>query len=642
MVTIEEIIKNIKNYNPNADFNLVRKAYILASKFHQGQKRSGGEDFIEHPVEVANILLDMHADVSTICAAFLHDAAEDTQFKIEDVKREFGNEIASLVEGVSKKMKVKFTTGEEYGAENIRKILFATTKDVRVILIKLADRLHNMQTLKVLREDKQKRIAKETIEIYAPIAHKLGMWTMKGMLEDLSFKYLEPKAYAEIKSKINEKRETREEKKEKIIKILEEKLKENHIKANISGRAKYFYSIYNKMKEKHKSFDEIYDLIAVRLIVQNKSECYSTMNLIHQVWKPVSERFKDYIANPKPNGYQSLHSDVKTPFNIVLEIQIRTLDMHYKAKYGVAAHWRYKGTERDKIFDRRIAWLEQILDWQRESKSKDFVKSLKIDLFQDELVVFTPRGDPVILPEGSTPIDFAYEVHTDIGNYCSKAEINNKIVPLNTKLSSGDIINIMTQKNAKPSRNWLSVAVTNRAKSKIRQKLGMVSEKDVKALRIAQEDTGFKMNLTNFLDYKGKNQLKMSKCCQPQYGDEILAFMMKDKTISVHKKECVNLATIKNNKQVSLNWKSGDKTIKNLDIYVKDRIGLIEDLLNLLANEKVIVLSINIKSVKNHLMISLKIKIETNERFNDIQEKIKNLDGVIDTKTRRKFLFFET
>jgi GTP diphosphokinase / guanosine-3',5'-bis(diphosphate) 3'-diphosphatase len=641
MVTVEEIINKVNEYNPNADVNLIRKAYAIASKFHQGQKRLGGEDFIEHPVEVAKILLDMHADVPTICAALLHDAIEDTKFSIEDVKREFDNEIASLVEGVSKIMKVRFKTGIEYGAENIRKVLFATTKDVRVILIKLADRLHNMQTLKYLREEKQKRIAKETMDIYAPIAHKLGMWTMKGMLEDLAFKYLETNEYKKIKEKINEKREKREEKNEKIINILKNKLAENHIEATVSGRAKYFYSIYRKMKQKNKSFDEIYDLIAVRVIVQSKAECYRTLNLIHQMWKPVPGRFKDYIANPKPNGYQSLHSDVQTPFGVVLEVQIRTMDMHYKAKYGVAAHWRYKGTERDKIFDRRIAWLEQILDWKRESKSKDFVESLKIDLFQDELVVFTPKGDPIILPEGSTPVDFAYEVHTDIGNHCSKAEVNGKIVPLSTKLSSGDIIHIVTQKNAKPSRNWLSFVETNRAKSKIRQKLGMVSEKDAKALRVAQESKDHKINLTKFLDYKGKKQLKISKCCSPQYGDPIAAFIMKDGSISIHKKDCINIATLKNNKQVPIKWKSRDRTIKNLEVYVKDRIGLIEDLLNLLAEEKVAVLSINIKSVKDHLMISLKMKVESTNKFNIVNEKIKRLDGVMDIKVKRKFLFFE-
>ncbi len=641
MSKIESLIEDIKKYNTNSDFGIVRKAYNFAYRLHQGQKRLGGEDYIEHPFEVAKILVDMHADVSTICAALLHDCIEDTKINMNQIEREFGDEISSLVEGVSKIMKVDFKTGEDYGAENIRKVLFATTKDVRVILIKLADRLHNMQTLKHFREDKQKRISKETMEIYSPIAHKLGMWTMKGMLEDLSFKYLEPKAYSEIKMKINEKREKREEKKEKIINILEEKLNQNHINANVSGRAKYFYSIYRKMKQKNKSFDEIFDLIAVRIIVENKSDCYRTLNLIHQIWEPVPGRFKDYITNPKPNGYQSLHSDVKTPLGVVLEVQIRTLNMHYKAKYGVAAHWRYKGTERDKLFDRRIAWLEQILDWKRESKSRDFVESLKIDLFQDEIVVFTPKGDPIILTEGSTPIDFAYEVHTDIGNHCSKAEVNNKIVPLNTKLNSGDIINIITQKNAKPSRNWLSFVVTNRAKSKIKQSLGMVSERDAKALRVAQESDDYKINLLNFLDYNGNKQLKISKCCNPQYGDNIKAFVMKDGSISIHKSDCVNLATLVNNKEIPMKWKQKDRTIRTLMIYVRDRIGLIEDLLNMLAEKEVVVLSINVKSVKEHLVISLRMKIDEAEKLNKLVLDIKKINDVIDIKLRKRFLFFE-
>ncbi len=641
MNQIEEITEEVKKYNPDADINLIKKAYNFAKKVHLGQKREGGEEFIEHPLEVARILLEMHADVPTICAALLHDITEDTKISIEDIKKEFGKEITSLVEGVSKIMKVKFKTGADYGAENIRKVLFATTKDVRVILIKLADRLHNMQTLRHLREDKQKRIAQETMDIYAPIAHKLGMWSMKGMLEDLAFKYLEPKAYNEIKDRINEKREKREEKKEKIIKILEEKLKENHINAVISGRAKYFYSIYKKMKEKNRTFDEIYDLIAVRVIVDSVAECYRALNSIHQIWQPIQGRFKDYIAKPKPNGYQSLHSDVKTPFGVILEVQIRTLEMHYKAKYGVAAHWRYKGTERDKIFDRRIAWLEQILDWKRESKSKDFVESLKIDLFQDEIVVFTPKGDPIILPEGSSVIDFAYEVHTDIGNYCSKAEVNDKIVPLNTKLNSGDIIRIITQKNAKPSRNWLSFAITNRAKAKIKQRLGISVEKDAKAIRTAQEKKDYKINLAKFLDYKGNKPLKISKCCNPQYGDPINAFVMKDGTITIHKSDCENIATLRNNRQVPIKWKSRDKTIKTIEVHVKDRIGLIEDLLNMLAEEKVIMLSINIKSIKDHLKITLKMKIESNEEYKIIKEKIRQIRDVLDIKPKKRFLFFK-
>ena len=640
---IDVIIDEVKKYNADADTALIKKAYNYANRLHGGQKREGGEEFIQHPIEVVKILLEMHADVPTICAALMHDVAEDTKFNIEDVKREFGNEIASLVMGVSKPVKVNFKTGDEYVAENIRKVLFATTKDVRVILIKLGDRLHNMQTLSHLREDKQKRIAQETMDIYVPIAHKLGMWSMKGQLEDLAFKYIYPKEYQEIKNKVNEKREKREEKKEKIMKILEEKLEENHIKASVSGRAKYFYSIYKKMIEKGRTFDEIYDLIAVRIIVENKSDCYRTLNLIHQFWEPIPGRFKDYITNQKPNGYQSLHSDVKTPFDVILEIQIRTIDMHYKAKYGVAAHWRYKGTERDKIFDRRIAWLEQILDWKRESKSKDFVESLKIDLFQDELVVFTPKGDPIILSEGSTPIDFAYEVHTDVGNHCSKAEVNGKVVPLNTKLNSGDVINIITQKNAKPSRNWLSIAITNRAKAKIKQNLGMGKERDPKSSRIAQElkEREYEINPAKFLDYKGKKQLKISKCCSPQYEEHIAAFLMKDGTISVHKKECINTSSFEKNKQVPIKWKTRERGIRTIEIFVKDRIGLIEDLLNLLAKEKITVLSINIKSVKDHLKITLKMKTESVEEYKNLKENIKKIKDVIDLKIPKRFLFFE-
>jgi GTP diphosphokinase / guanosine-3',5'-bis(diphosphate) 3'-diphosphatase len=644
MWDIEELIKEIKEYDDHADFVLIRKAYNYAKKIHIEQKRESGEEYIMHPLEVARILIEMRADTETICAALLHDVAETTKVDIEKIKTEFNQEIANLVEGVTKTIKIEFKSGEEYSAENIRKILLATTKDIRIILIKLADRLHNMRTLKFLREDKQKRIAKETVEIYAPIAYKLGIWEWKGELEDLALRYLEPEVYQDLKGKINRKREEREEKAREIIKQIDDQLRENNIDAKVFGRAKYFYSIFQKMKKDNKTFDEIYDLIGIRVIVKTIPECYAALAIIHHMWKPKPGRFKDYIAVPKSNGYQSLHTDVVTPLGEILEVQIRTQEMHYMAEQGVAAHWRYKGTERDKKFDQKIAWLKQILDWKQSSETaKEFIETLKIDLFEDEIVAFTPKGDPIIIPEGSSPIDFAYEVHTDIGNHCSKAEVNGSIVPLDYKLKSGDIIYIITQKNAKPSRNWLNFVVTTKAKTKIKQILGLSVERDPKQARVQheQKDEERVYNLVSFLEYEGKAPLKISKCCNPQYEDEIAAFVMKDGTVSVHKKNCPNIATLTENKPVPIKWKSHDRSIKTIEILVKDKIGLIEQILNTFSELQINVLSINIKTSKENLLVSIKIKIDDQEQLNFAISKLKSIKNILEVKLKTKwFIFF--
>jgi len=382
-------------------------------------------------------------------------------------------------------------------------------------------------------------------------------------------------------------------------------------------------------------------LIGIRVLVKTIPECYAVLAIIHNLWKPIPGRFKDYIAVPKLNGYQSLHTDVITKIGEILEIQIRTIDMHYLAEQGIAAHWRYKGTERDKKFDQKIAWLKQILDWKQHSETaKEFIESLKIDLFQDEIIVFTPKGDPIILPEGSTPVDFAYEVHTDVGNYCSKAEVNGEIVPLDYELKSGDIIYIITQKNAKPSRNWVNIAKTNRAKTKIKQRLGLSQERDPKQARLQQEDDERIYSLVKFLDYDGKAPLKLSKCCNPQYEDEIVAFVMKEGVVSVHKKDCPNIATLSDNKPVPIRWKTQDRTIKTIEITVRDKIGLIEQILNIFSEQKLNVLSINIKTAKENLLVSVKIKIEDQEQVNLAINKLKAINNIIDVKLKQKWFFF--
>ncbi len=622
---LKSIIDEVKSYDRNADMKLIKKAYELSKKAHAGQKRYSGEDYFSHPVDVVRILLELKPDTETICAALLHDVIEETPHSLKDINNEFGEEIASLVEGETKTTKVNFDSPEAYTAENWRKILLATTKDVRVILIKLADRLNNMRTLKHLREDKQKRISKETMEIYAPIAHKLGLYSIKGELEDLSLRYLKPDIYQYLKKRINEKRTNREENAEVIINLVKKKLQEKKIEyIEVSGRAKYFYSIYKKMIADKKSFDEIYDLIAIRIIVKNIPECYRVLAEIHQLWKPVPGRFKDYIAVPKSNGYQSLHTDLATPFDVVLEVQIRTLDMHYVAKYGVAAHWRYKGTERDKKFDKRISWLEQVLDWKRKAPN-EFLETLKVDLFRDEIVVFTPKGDPVILAEGATPVDFAYEIHTKIGDSCSKARVNKKLVSLDYKLKSGDVVYIITNPNAKPSRSWLSFAVSSKAKQKIRSYLGIESDIDPKQQR-NKEDM---INLLKYISYEGKkSQLKISKCCNPQFEDSIVAFRTKDGTITVHKTDCPNIHTLAKDKKVKVKWNVPQKEIRTINVYVEDKLAMVEQILNTLLESKVNVLSINMKPHKRSILITLKIKIDKKDDLDKTTGVIKEIKHV--------------
>jgi len=482
-----------------------------------------------------------------------------------------------------------------------------------------------MRTLKYIRPDKQKRISKETMEIYAPIAHKLGLYTIKGELEDLSLRFLKPDIYQYIKNKINEKRATREKKAEMIMDIVKEKLQKAQIKLlEISGRAKYFYSIYKKMVSEKKSFEEIYDLIAIRIIVEDIPSCYRVLAEIHQLWKPIPGRFKDYIAVPKSNGYQSLHTDVATPFDVILEVQIRTMKMHYTAKYGVAAHWRYKGTERDKQFDKRISWLEQVLDWKRKAGG-DFLESLKVDLFQNEIVVFTPKGDPVILPEGATPIDFAYEIHSRIGDSCTKAQVNKKLVSLDYSLKSGDVVYIITSPTGKPSRNWLSFVKTNKAKQKIRSTLGIEIDHDPKQSRNKKKD----INLLKYISVESKKApVKLSKCCNPKFNDPIVAYRMKDKTITIHKKDCPNIHTLIRSNKLKVSWNVPKKQIKDINIYIEDKLGMVEGILNSLLKSRVNVLSINLRPHKRNVLVALKIKADSDKEVNKTVEVLKKIKHV--------------
>ncbi|WBW50652.1 bifunctional (p)ppGpp synthetase/guanosine-3',5'-bis(diphosphate) 3'-pyrophosphohydrolase [Peptoniphilus equinus] len=468
---INQLIEEIKKYNPGADFDQIMAAFNLANACHKGQKRNSGEDYIIHPVKVAIILAGMNMDVPTIIAGLLHDTIEDTDVTFEDIEKQFGNEIALLVDGVTKLKKLNYQTKQEKQAENIRKMVLAMAKDIRVIIVKLADRLHNMRTLEYMTEEKKREKALETIEIYAPIADRLGMSRIKWELEDLSLRYLDPDKYYDLVEMVNKRRHERESLIQNIISELKQNLSKLGIVADINGRPKNFYSIYKKMEHKGKTFDEIYDLSAVRVLVEDIKDCYGVLGVVHTLWKPIPGRFKDYIAMPKPNKYQSLHTTVIDNHGETFEVQIRTYEMHQTAEYGIAAHWKYKaGVSKSTSFDENLTWLRQLLEWQKDlSDPDDFMETLKIDFFADEVFVFTPQGDVINLPEGSTPLDFAYRIHSQVGNTCTGAKINGRIVPLDYQLKSGDIIEVITNANSGPSLDWLKIVKSPQAKKKINQ-----------------------------------------------------------------------------------------------------------------------------------------------------------------------------
>lgn len=471
-MTLDDVIEKLKNYNPNADLSLLRRAYDFAEQAHEGQTRISGEAYITHPLSVAMILVELEMDLETLLAGLLHDVVEDTDVTLEQLNKLFGKEVAHLVDGVTKLGKFEFKSKEEHQAENLRKMLLAMAKDIRVILIKLADRLHNMRTLDACQEEKRKEISKETIEIYAPLANRLGIYHLKWELEDLSFRHMMSDKYYGLAEQIAKTRDKREEYIANVIGVLNEKLASMGIEADISGRPKHLYSIYEKMQEQQKELSEIYDVMAVRIVVNTIRDCYASLGIVHTMWIPIPGRFKDYIAMPKTNMYQSLHTSVIGPQVEHLEIQIRTHEMHRTAEYGIAAHWRYKeGGKEDKDQDTKLAWLRQLLEWQHDLRdAKEFMENLKVDLFSDEVFVFTPKGDVYDLPAGSVPLDFAYQIHTQVGHKCVGAKVNNRIVTLDYKLKNGDVVEIITSKQSPgPSRDWIKVAKTPHARNRIRQ-----------------------------------------------------------------------------------------------------------------------------------------------------------------------------
>ena len=705
---IEELIEKIKKYNPELDEEMLRRAYKLAYDHHKGQKRNSGEDYIIHPLNVAMILADMHMDTPTIIAGLLHDTIEDTDVTYDDIKNMFREEIANLVDGVTKLKKLNYKTKQEKQAENIRKMVLAMAKDIRVIIVKLADRLHNMRTLEYMTDAKKKEKALETLEIYAPIADRLGMSKIKWELEDSSLRYLDPENYYQLMDMINKRRNEREDLINSTIKTLKENLDKIGIKSDIHGRPKNFYSIYKKMKIKGKAFDEIYDLSAIRVLVDDIKDCYGVLGVVHTLWKPIPGRFKDYIAMPKPNNYQSLHTTVIDDNGETFEVQIRTYKMHQVAEYGIAAHWKYKsGQTKTTSFDENLTWLRQLLEWQKEfNDPNDFIETLKIDFFSDEVFVFTPNGDVINLLEGSTPIDFAYRIHSAIGNTCMGAKISGRMVPLDYVLKSGDIVEIITSENASPSRDWLKIVKSNQAKKKIQQyfkikdrdrnieigkssidneakKLGYKVSDIVKEEWL--EEVKEKLNFPSLDDlyaavgfgsitvnqviaklvdiYKSTHKgdtpvveenvqktnkvsqdgiivkdlnnvkVRFAKCCNPVPGDDVVGYITMGRGISVHRSDCTNIRDLSSNKMVEVYWDSDKSANYNAEIEVRafDKGNIISDVASKINDHKLKLHSLNARVNKEHdLYLDLVVEIKNKEELNQIIDKIKKIDNVID------------
>jgi guanosine-3',5'-bis(diphosphate) 3'-pyrophosphohydrolase len=471
MARINEIVEQVQTNAPDADVSLLEKAYVYSAKVHQGQMRLSGEPYLTHPLAVAEILAEMRLDPVTVAAGLLHDTVEDTFATDADIRNQFGEEVGELVAGLTKLSKIEFQSREEAQAENFRKMLIAMSKDIRIILIKLADRLHNIRTLEYMKEDSRLRVARETLEIYAPLAHRLGIYWMKEELEDRAFRVLHPEIYAQIEERIAGTKKERERYIEDVKTRLSAELASRALHCEVTGRLKEAYSLYKKMQQQNVPIDQIYDLIAFRVIVDGTTTtCYETLGIVHGLWKPVQGRFKDYIAMPKPNGYQSIHTTVIGPFGERMEVQIRTQEMHRVAELGIAAHWKYKGVGSTRPSDeQKFAWLRQLLEWQQSLKDpNEFLETVRVDLFSDEVYVFTPRGDVQALPAGATPIDFAYAVHSEVGNHCAGAKINGQLMPLRHTLSNGDTVEIVTSPHQRPRQEWLDFVVTGRARSRIR------------------------------------------------------------------------------------------------------------------------------------------------------------------------------
>jgi guanosine-3',5'-bis(diphosphate) 3'-pyrophosphohydrolase len=643
----------ISVYMSPQEVDKVAEAFLFADKFHKGQLRKSMEPYIIHPLQVAKILAEHAAPVSIIIAGLLHDSIEDTEADEKIIKEHFGSDIASLVVELTHLQNIDFVTEEDGQVENLRKLLLSMASDTRVVLIKIADRLHNMRTLNHLVKEKQKRIAMETLEIYVPLVHRLGMYAFKWELEDLAFKYLYPEDFKRIKQLVSKKREDREEYIKTVITLLTEELEKNELTFKIEGRPKNLYSTYKKMEREHKDISEIFDLFATRVLVPNIGDCYVVLGVIHNIWRPVPGRIKDYIANPKPNGYRSLHTTVFGPDDELLEIQIRSYQMHQNNEVGIANHWKYKGAEADKDFDEKVSWLRQFFDMQSESPdAKDFIASVKFDLFKDEIFVFTPKGRVIDLPAGASPIDFAYRIHSDIGNNCIGAKVNGRIVPISYKLQTGDRVQVLTQKNSKgPSKDWLKIARAPSTRAKIRswfrhQELSEEESKleteetskeppkiQQKPIRKLSKTSGPSKPLVSVDGREEDLKIVFPKCCHPIPYDEIVGYISRGKGITIHRRSCANYKNLSREQDriVSVHWMVGENYafVTGLSIKVKDEPGALAKISQAISDEGINVMDLRaFVSTKNTARITAKVQIENMIQLEKLMARISRIDCV--------------
>ena len=724
-VTIDDVLEKMKKNKKKSDLKLIKRAYDFAKEKHGDQLRKSGEPYIIHPVQVAYILANLELDDATICAALLHDVAEDTEVTIQDLAKEFSPEIAEMVDGVTKLGNLKYTSAEEQQVENYRKMFLAMGKDIRVILIKLADRLHNMRTLKFLKRDRQVAIAKETQDLYAPLANRLGMYSLKWELEDLSFKYLNPDEYREIVEGIDKKREERLQFIKQIVDQINGELKKQKIKAEITGRAKHLYSIYRKMQRDNKSLDQIYDLFALRILVDSVKDCYAALGVVHELYNPMPGRFKDYISVPKPNMYQSLHTTLIGPKGTPFEVQIRTYEMHRIAEFGIAAHWAYKEANRFKktsviVQEDKLAWLRETLEWQKDMQDpQEFLNTLKTELFVDEVYVFTPKGQIKVLPRGATPIDFAYSIHAEIGHHMTGCKINSKMMPIITALKNGDIVEIITSDQSKgPSRDWLKFVKSSSAKNKIQswfkktqraeniEKGKDLIEKEIKRIGIPYSKLfkneyvqialdRYKFNtiedmysavgfgaitaakvIAKMLEvYKKDNQdeyieqtledlinertrktkpsnvgivvkgidnclVRLSKCCNPVPGDDIVGFITRGRGVSVHRKDCVNVKDLisQEDRMIDVYWYNDISSAYNVDIEIlaNDRNGLLADIIKQIASVKTRLIAVNSKLNRDKTVTTdVTVEVENLEDLNNILKALRKIDNVYEVNRKK-------
>ena len=647
----------------------MERAFEFARRAHEGQKRFSGEDYIQHPARVAQILKQMHLDSKTVAAGLLHDVPDDTKITLEEIEKEFGKEVAFLVEGVSKLGKLRYPKQDlevkpveerkenpiDLKAENLRKMFFAMAEDIRVILIKLADRLHNMETLDFLPPEKRIRIALETLEIFAPLADRLGMGEIKAKLEDLAFPYLYPKEYEWLMQNVKEKYEIRKRYLKKLRPVLEDLLKKEKIKPlEISSRAKTYWSLYQKLLRYEMDFDRIHDLVALRVVVKDIKTCYEVLGIIHKFWKPLPQKIKDYIAFPKPNNYRALHTTCFCLDGKITEIQIKTEEMHKEAKTGICAHWAMKEGIDLKTQGKKFSWIKQLKDWQEEaSKSAEFLEGLKIDFFKNRIFVFTPKGDVIDLPEGASPVDFAYAIHTEVGNQCAAVKINGKLSPLSQPLKNGEVVEIVLDKNKKPSPDWLKFVKTTLARSRIKRwlKLNQPFEEkpsketqaaDKKIEKIFPEKPRPKPEDTKGVLLAGQKGIKvhLAKCCFPRPGDPIRAWINKTRGASIHKINCDNLIQAQKKwpqRIVEASWAGKKKILStrgSFEIEAKDRLGLLKDIASTISEMGINILSYSSKLQPPGKPVIIRMEIETArpEQLNQLLQQLKQIKNVLQVK----------